>query len=89
VWNACKSSSEEHDQPNHEMDLLSGHENDVNYVQFSGCAVASRSFSSDSGHTTKEESSLKLRNSWSVFVFTYGLCCFFSFGVHSCEPMCK
>ncbi|XP_062215850.1 uncharacterized protein LOC133916256 isoform X3 [Phragmites australis] len=64
VWNACKSSSEEHDQPNHEMDLLSGHENDVNYVQFSGCAVASRSFSSDSSHTTKEESSLKLRNSW-------------------------
>ncbi|KAL6902266.1 hypothetical protein ACP4OV_005142 [Aristida adscensionis] len=64
VWNACKSSSEEQDQPNHEMDILSGHENDVNYVQFSGCAVASRSFSSDSSHTTKEESSLKLRNSW-------------------------
>ncbi|XP_062211002.1 uncharacterized protein LOC133912341 [Phragmites australis] len=64
VWNACKSSSEEHDQPNHEMDLLSGHENDVNYVQFSGCTVASRSFSSDSSHTTKEENNLKLRNSW-------------------------
>ncbi|KAJ1297475.1 hypothetical protein BS78_01G379400 [Paspalum vaginatum] len=64
VWNACKSSSDEHDQPNHEMDLLSGHENDVNYVQFSGCAVASRSFSSDSSHTSKEENNLKLRNSW-------------------------
>ncbi|RCV45152.1 hypothetical protein SETIT_9G430500v2 [Setaria italica] len=64
VWNACKSSSEEHDQPNHEMDLLSGHENDVNYVQFSGCAVASRSFSSDSGHISKEENNLKFRNSW-------------------------
>lgn len=22
------------EQPNHEMDILSGHENDVNYVQF-------------------------------------------------------
>ncbi|KAL6645709.1 hypothetical protein ACP70R_017317 [Stipagrostis hirtigluma subsp. patula] len=64
VWNACKNTSEEHDQLNHEMDLLSGHENDVNYVQFSGCAVASRSFSSDSSHTNKEENSLKLRNSW-------------------------
>ncbi|PAN50018.1 hypothetical protein PAHAL_9G492100 [Panicum hallii] len=64
VWNACKSSSEEHDQPNHEMDLLSGHENDVNYVQFSGCAVASRSFSSDSSHISKEENNLKFRNSW-------------------------
>ncbi|KAG2552511.1 hypothetical protein PVAP13_9KG465200 [Panicum virgatum] len=64
VWNACKSSSEEHNQPNHEMDLLSGHENDVNYVQFSGCAVASRSFSSDSSHISKEENNLKFRNSW-------------------------
>ncbi|KAG8063674.1 hypothetical protein GUJ93_ZPchr0003g16859 [Zizania palustris] len=64
VWNACKSSSEEHDQPNHEMDLLSGHENDVNYVQFSGCAVASRSFSVETSHTIKEENNLKLRNSW-------------------------
>ncbi|XP_048527611.1 bromodomain and WD repeat-containing protein 3-like [Triticum urartu] len=63
VWNACKSSSEEHDQPNHEMDVLSGHENDVNYVQFSGCVV-SRSFSSEGSHTTKEENNLKLRNSW-------------------------
>ena len=78
VWNACKSSSEEHDQPNHEMDVLSGHENDVNYVQFSGCVV-SKSFSSDSCHTTKEENNFKLRNSWSVsfsvmewsFTFSY------------------
>ena len=67
VWNACKSSPDEHEQLNHEMDLLCGHENDVNYVQFSGCAVASRSFSSDSSHTSKEENNLKLRNSWSVF----------------------
>ncbi|VAH90333.1 unnamed protein product [Triticum turgidum subsp. durum] len=63
VWSACKSCSDEHDQPNHEMDILSGHENDVNYVQFSGCIV-SRSFSSDSSHTSKEENNLKLRNSW-------------------------
>ncbi|VAI26536.1 unnamed protein product [Triticum turgidum subsp. durum] len=63
VWNACKSSSEENDQPNHEMDVLSGHENDVNYVQFSGCVV-SRSFSCEGSHTTKEENNLKLRNSW-------------------------
>ena len=66
VWSACKSCSDEHDQPNHEMDILSGHENDVNYVQFSGCIV-SRSFSSDSSHTSKEENNLKLRNSWSVY----------------------
>ena len=65
MWNACKSSSEENDQPNHEMDVLSGHENDVNYVQFSGCVV-SRSFSCEGSHTTKEENNLKLRNSWSV-----------------------
>ncbi|KAG8096270.1 hypothetical protein GUJ93_ZPchr0013g37356 [Zizania palustris] len=64
VWNACKNSSEEHGQPNHEMDLLSGHENDVNYVQFSGCAVASRSFSVETSHTIKEENNLKLRKSW-------------------------
>lgn len=34
VWNACKLSMEDTDQPNHEIDVLSGHENDVNYVQF-------------------------------------------------------
>lgn len=34
VWNACKSSSDNPEQPNHEMDILAGHENDVNYVQF-------------------------------------------------------
>jgi hypothetical protein len=73
VWSACKSGSEEHDQPNHEMDVLSGHENDVNYVQFSGCVV-SRSFSIDSSHTTKEENNLKLRYSGSVFFFcVYGV----------------
>jgi len=34
VWSAYKSNQEDSEQPNHEMDLLSGHENDVNYVQF-------------------------------------------------------
>lgn len=34
VWNACKPSMDDSDQPNHEIDVLSGHENDVNYVQF-------------------------------------------------------
>ncbi|XP_065863791.1 uncharacterized protein [Euphorbia lathyris] len=61
VWNACKPSTDDSDQPNHEIDVLSGHENDVNYVQFSGCTVASRFSLSDS---LKEENVPKFRNSW-------------------------
>ncbi|EEF43070.1 WD-repeat protein, putative [Ricinus communis] len=61
VWNACKSNMDDSDQPNHEIDVLSGHGNDVNYVQFSGCAVASRLSLSDS---SKEENVPKFRNSW-------------------------
>ncbi|XP_043708023.1 PH-interacting protein-like isoform X2 [Telopea speciosissima] len=61
VWNACKSYTEDSDQPNHEMDVLSGHENDVNYVQFSGCAVPSRSSTIDA---LKEENIPKFKNSW-------------------------
>lgn len=34
VWNACKPNVDDSDQPNHEIDVLTGHENDVNYVQF-------------------------------------------------------
>lgn len=34
VWSALKSNADESEQPVHEMDVLSGHENDVNYVQF-------------------------------------------------------
>lgn len=34
VWNACKPNTDDSEQPNHEIDVLSGHENDVNYVQF-------------------------------------------------------
>ncbi|XP_044499284.1 bromodomain and WD repeat-containing protein 1-like isoform X2 [Mangifera indica] len=61
VWNACKPNMDDSDQPNHEIDVLSGHENDVNYVQFSGCAVASRfSFADNS----KEENTPKFKNSW-------------------------
>ncbi|XP_062143501.1 uncharacterized protein LOC133851186 isoform X2 [Alnus glutinosa] len=61
VWSAFKSNPDDSDQPIHEMDVLSGHENDVNYVQFSGCAVASKSSMSDSW---KEEHIPKFKNSW-------------------------
>nr|GEV55843.1 reverse transcriptase domain-containing protein [Tanacetum cinerariifolium] len=40
VWNACKPNNDDSEQPNHEMDVLAGHENDVNYVQFSGSMCA-------------------------------------------------
>ncbi|KAK7329540.1 hypothetical protein VNO77_23710 [Canavalia gladiata] len=61
VWNACKLSMEDADQPNHEIDVLSGHENDVNYVQFSGCAVVSRFSIVESW---KEDNIPKFKNSW-------------------------
>ncbi|XP_078428519.1 uncharacterized protein LOC144700843 [Wolffia australiana] len=61
VWNACKVNLEDAKQPNHEMDLLSGHENDVNYVQFSGCSTISRSTVFD---TCKEDNLPKFKNSW-------------------------
>ncbi|KAL8481278.1 hypothetical protein ACS0TY_027705 [Phlomoides rotata] len=61
VWNACKSSTDDSEQPNHEIDILSGHENDVNYVQFSGCAVAPRFSSSDA---SKEDTLPKFKNTW-------------------------
>ncbi|GLJ21098.1 hypothetical protein SUGI_0385500 [Cryptomeria japonica] len=61
VWSACKWSDEVGNQVNHELDVLAGHENDVNYVQFSGSAVTARSFSADS---TKEEKLPKFKNSW-------------------------
>lgn len=34
VWSACKSSTDDPDQVSHEIDILAGHENVVNYVQF-------------------------------------------------------
>ncbi|CAN4091708.1 unnamed protein product [Withania somnifera] len=61
VWNACKSNSDDSEQPNHEIEILSGHENDVNYVQFSGCAIASRFSSTDA---SKEDCVPKFKNSW-------------------------
>ncbi|XP_059659393.1 uncharacterized protein LOC132306154 isoform X2 [Cornus florida] len=60
VWSVSKSNADKPEQPNHEIDLLAGHENDVNYVQFSGCAVASRSSTSD---TFTEENIPKFKNS--------------------------
>lgn len=42
VWSASKSNLDDAEQPTHELDVLRGHENDVNYVQF-------RYFSSDHG----------------------------------------
>ncbi|GKU85339.1 hypothetical protein SLEP1_g19 [Rubroshorea leprosula] len=61
VWNACRSNLEDPEKPNHEIDVLSGHENDVNYVQFSGCAAASRLSTTE---ISKEENVPKFRNSW-------------------------
>ncbi|WOL00289.1 bromodomain and WD repeat-containing protein 1-like [Canna indica] len=61
VWNAFKSNPDVSEQSNHEMDLLHGHENDVNYVQFSGCAVGSRSYAGDA---LKEDHIPKFKNSW-------------------------
>ncbi|KAL8527224.1 hypothetical protein ACS0TY_005197 [Phlomoides rotata] len=61
VWSACKSSTDDPDQVSHEIDILAGHENVVNYVQFSGCAVASRSSPSD---FVVEDSVPKFKNSW-------------------------
>uniref|UniRef100_A0A2P2LT79 Bromodomain and WD repeat-containing protein 1 n=1 Tax=Rhizophora mucronata TaxID=61149 RepID=A0A2P2LT79_RHIMU len=68
VWNACKPNLEDSDQPNHEIDVLSGHENDVNYVQFSGCAIVSRFSLTDS---PKEDNIPKFRNSWCVEPFLF------------------
>ncbi|MCH83120.1 bromodomain and WD repeat-containing protein 3-like [Trifolium medium] len=60
VWSASyKPNTDNSELPIHEMDILSGHEHDVNYVQFSGCAVASKISTSDSW---KEENTLKFRN---------------------------
>ncbi|XP_074316032.1 uncharacterized protein LOC141652459 [Silene latifolia] len=61
VWNACKFSADDPEQTYNEIDLLAGHENDVNYVQFSGCAISARLSSVD---PLKEDYSLKFKNSW-------------------------
>lgn len=34
VWSASKPNLDDPEQPTHELDVLRGHENDVNYVQF-------------------------------------------------------
>ncbi|KAJ1407727.1 WD40/YVTN repeat-like-containing domain superfamily [Sesbania bispinosa] len=56
VWNACKLSMDDNDQPNNEIDVLSGHENDVNYVQFSHISIFHNK-------TWKEENVPKFKNS--------------------------
>ncbi|XP_018482991.2 uncharacterized protein LOC108854004 isoform X1 [Raphanus sativus] len=61
VWNANKFNNDDPDQPNHEMDVLAGHENDVNYVQFSGCAAGYKFAVTD---YTKDDSIPKFKNSW-------------------------
>ncbi|KAL8232778.1 hypothetical protein R6Q57_002556 [Mikania cordata] len=62
VWSACKPNIDDSQQPVHEIDVLAGHENDVNYVQFSGCAaVASRSLTLDN---SVDEKVPKLKTSW-------------------------
>ncbi|AEC10837.1 putative transcription factor WD40-like family [Arabidopsis thaliana] len=61
VWSASKPNLDDAEQPTHELDVLRGHENDVNYVQFSGCAVAPKSSTADA---LKEDSYPKFKNSW-------------------------
>lgn len=61
VWSACKSNTNDLEQPNHEIDVLAGHENDVNYVQFSGCAATPRSSALD---PFPEDNKQRFRNSW-------------------------
>ncbi|KAL1190949.1 Dynein assembly factor with WD repeat domains 1 [Cardamine amara subsp. amara] len=61
VWSANKTNSDDPEQSNHEMDVLAGHENDVNYVQFSGCAAGSKFSVTD---YSKDENVPKFKNSW-------------------------
>ncbi|KAG7533562.1 WD40 repeat [Arabidopsis thaliana x Arabidopsis arenosa] len=61
VWSANKTNTDDPEQPNHEMDVLAGHENDVNYVQFSGCAAGSKFSVTD---YSKDENVPKFKNSW-------------------------
>lgn len=61
VWSAGKLGGDDSQQPYHEIDLLAGHEDDVNYVQFSGTAVASRSSILDN---CVEENIPKFKNTW-------------------------
>ncbi|KAI5067562.1 hypothetical protein GOP47_0018090 [Adiantum capillus-veneris] len=61
VWDARKWNDEITGKPNYEMDVLKGHENAVNYVQFCGCAgpVKPNVFES-----TKEDGATKFKNVW-------------------------
>ncbi|MCO5554971.1 hypothetical protein L7F22_008511 [Adiantum nelumboides] len=61
VWDARKWNDEITGKPNYEMDVLKGHENAVNYVQFCGCAgpVKPNVFES-----SKEDGLTKFKNVW-------------------------
>ncbi|KAL2642281.1 hypothetical protein R1flu_009868 [Riccia fluitans] len=61
VWNATKWNDEHTGRPNYELDILQGHENDVNYVQFSGCAAPTRPYGVE-----KEEYHTRFKNTWSA-----------------------
>ncbi|CAM6121929.1 unnamed protein product [Calypogeia fissa] len=63
VWNATKWNDELTGRPNYELDTLQGHENDVNYVQFSGCAAPPRPLLTGS---TGDELTMKFKNTWSA-----------------------
>ncbi|KAG9144004.1 hypothetical protein Leryth_013884 [Lithospermum erythrorhizon] len=54
VWSSVKCNVDDPEKPSHEIDILAGHENVVNYVQF-------RSSTSDS---IMEDNILKFNNSW-------------------------
>ncbi|CAK9221053.1 unnamed protein product [Sphagnum troendelagicum] len=61
VWDACKWNDDVTGRPNHELDTLRGHEHDVNYVQFSGCAAPARPLVSD---VVKKDYPSQFKNSW-------------------------
>lgn len=60
VWDARKWNDEITGRPNHELDVLKGHENAVNYVQFSGCAGPVKPIAVENA---KEECPTKFKNS--------------------------
>ncbi|KAG9144003.1 hypothetical protein Leryth_013884, partial [Lithospermum erythrorhizon] len=60
VWSSVKCNVDDPEKPSHEIDILAGHENVVNYVQFS-ILLTPRSSTSDS---IMEDNILKFNNSW-------------------------
>ncbi|KAH6558226.1 hypothetical protein KP509_1Z073200 [Ceratopteris richardii] len=60
VWDARKWNDEITGKPNHEMDILKGHENAVNYVQFCGRAGPVRLNTLEG----KEDGTTRFKNAW-------------------------